>query len=616
MDINKDFDKVKEIKKKDKNKFINFLLLVVILSNICSITATIIFDNNIDIIANVISLVLLFCFSILFTFICISNRIRNKVILFISAIILILFNTFNILLATNIINIPAFNKVLDFENENLTEVVAWASKNNVAIEQVYEYSDMIEEYHIIGQDIKEGTSINDVKTLTIAVSSGPNPDKEILVPNMLTWSDERVIDYVLENHLNNVGVTFIKDAKAKDTVIEQNASGNMKRSDPLELTFSLGEDEFVETKLINLIDKTEFEVMFYMKKHGLKYKFEKDFFNNTDRGLVGKQSIKSGTMVKPNDEEIIVTLSKGKEIKLPDFEKMDLEEITNYIITNRLKLTFSYKYDDSIKENNFISANYEFGDIVEEGTIISFVLSKGKLKMPEFSNIDDFYDWANENNVKYEEKNEFNNDVKQGEIIKISHNIGDVIKNGDVIIITISDGKEISVPNVVGLSKANATSSIEKAGLKAAYTYAFSSTVKEGNIISQSISSGSKVSGDTSITLTVSSGKYTASSSNSNKQTSSSSSSSNNSNSGSSNNNSSGSTTPTCDRTKTTTVYFPVGNTGAQVKSMIQSYYGSIKWAFNLVDSCSNGSTNSGSVCNGADMVVNYCDTYTVTIVK
>ena len=52
---------------------------------------------------------------------------------------------------------------------------------------------------------------------------------------------------------------------------------------------------------------------------------------------------------------------------------------------------------------------------------------------------------------------------------------------------------------------------------------------------------------------------------------------------------------------------------------MIKNQYGSIKWNFNMVSSCSNGSKASGTICNASELDekdLNYCDTYTITIVE
>ena len=70
--------------------------------------------------------------------------------------------------------------------------------------------------------------------------------------------------------------------------------------------------------------------------------------------------------------------------------------------------------------------------------------------MPKFDSLDEFYEWANKYNIKYTEEHEFSDSVKAGEVISYSYKTGSVIKNGDAVIVKISDGSKKTVPKVVG----------------------------------------------------------------------------------------------------------------------------------------------------------------------
>lgn len=108
--------------------------------------------------------------------------------------------------------------------------------------------------------------------MTVAVSEGPNPGKEIAVPNMVTWESDRVLEFIKENHLSNVHVDFIESAKKVDTVIEQSKSGNMRRDEELKLIFSYGEElTFSEVKLRDFTNMSKFEgnVLFKTKSFKL-----------------------------------------------------------------------------------------------------------------------------------------------------------------------------------------------------------------------------------------------------------------------------------------------------------------------------------------------------------
>ncbi len=552
--------------KRRRHPFVNTMLFFTLLSSIIYFVVTLLYkENDLNMLSILINILLLFLFTIFFIFSSLSNNSNKKTATFMSAFILTMYNVVGIVTTMGLIVIPTYNKVEDFTNKSLTEVVSWASKNNITLHQEYEYSDMISEYHIISQNMKPGTNIKNIKSLTVAISDGASPDKEVVVPDMTTWDSERALNFINENYLTNVSVEFVKSDKVKDTVIEQSKSGNMKRSDALKLTFSLGEEELSEVKMIDLTNKTKFEAEFYLKQHQINYEIKNAFSNKIKRGNVSKQSIRAGDTVKVNDEDhkVIVTISKGKKIKVPNLKDMSVTEITNWIIKNRLKLEFADQYDEKIKDNKVISANYKTGDIVEQGTLIHVIISKGKLVMPKFSSLSEFYEWADKYSIHYEEKYEFNNDVAAGEVIKYSHKTGDVIKNNDTIIITISDGKKREVPNLVGLSKSDIISKLKKLDLGYSFVYKNSSSVSKDKAISQSISAGSNVSSGTTITVTLSNGKKEVtqkkevSTKPSNSNTTSGSSGS--SNSGSNNTNNSGDKTPACE-VKTYTVSGSIRN--------------------------------------------------------
>ena len=480
------------------NTFSIILLIVSLIYFAINIT-----DKSIPINTMIIN-VFITLFTILFVTMSFTYNKKNKSIVFMSSLLLIIFFGLSIYNTRNTSSTSI--KANDFRGKDLTYVTKWASKNNIKLNQVYEYNDMVKEYEIIAQDEKLDKD-GKLTELTISVSEGPNPSKEIIVPNMISWDSERVINFIKENYLTNVIVEFVESDKAKDTVIEQNTSGNLKRDDEIKLTFSYGEElGFEEVSLIDFTNMSKFEVEFYMKQHQLSYKFSDSFSSKIKKGYVVKQSIEAGKSVKINDETINITLSKGPKIKVPDMKNMSMTEVTEWAIKNKLKINFSDKYDDSVKENYVISFNYDVDSIIEQGTVVKVVLSRGALKMPKFKSINDFYSWADKYEIKYEEKHEFSDSIDAGEVISYSYKAGEAIKNDDIITVTISDGKKREVPNLKGLTKKEAISKLEKAGLN--YNFIYKNSVEDKDIvIRQSMSAGSEVSNGATITVTLSNGK-------------------------------------------------------------------------------------------------------------
>ena len=80
-----------------------------------------------------------------------------------------------------------------------------------------------------------------------------------------------------------------------------------------------------------------------------------------------------------------------------------------------------------------------------------------------------------------------------------------------------------------------------------------------------------------------------------------------------------GSSSPSCDKSDTVTAYLQPGNTGSQTCKMIKNGNPSIKFSCTYVKKCSNGDTNSGTVCNSNSFdgkKLNKCDTYVLQIVE
>lgn len=577
-----------------KHPFVNFILILTLLGGVVFFILGLFYEKTNPINALISGLILVVFTLFFVTFSMTTNR-KNKTLVGLGGLFLLGYFVYGSLLTVGIVSFPS-NKVINFTNMELTEVIKWSEKNKIDIVQDYEYSDMISEYHIISQDVEAGTKLKDIESITVAVSEGPNPSKEVVIPNMVGWDTERVLEFIKKNYLSNVDVEFVESSKEANTVIEQNKSGNMKRDDEFKITFSYGgELGFEEVKLKDLSGMSKFEATFYLKQYHLNYEFEEVFSSKVKKGLVVKQSIKAGTMVKINDEKVVVSISKGPEIKIPNLKGMSMTDITEWVIKNKLKLEFTDKYDDTIDENSVISANYKEGEIVAEGTVIEVVISRGKLIMLDFESYNEFREWADKYGIKYEEQREFNDTIKAGEAIKYSYKVGDTIRNNDPVVVTVSNGKSATVPNVVGTSKADATNKLKNAGFGYSFVYSYSSSVAKGNVIRQSISGGSKVAQGTTITVTISNGPKPASTTPSTPAT------------------------PTCDTSKGAYFFVGLGDSGSQVLSSTKSQNPGFTIYANYVDQCPNGDVKSGAVCNSSsydEKWISYCTTITLNIVR
>ena len=449
----------------------------------------------------------LFIFSLLlfFTIISVKNK-KSGSIISIGSILIIGYCIINILLLTNVINLPKDDYVPNFYNQSVLKVNEWKKTYNIKVNEKYEYSDTVKKDYIISQDIMAPTLSKDITEITITISLGPDLDKEVIVQNLIGLKYDEVLKYIEENHLSNVKIVFQKSEKTPDTVISQSKSGTLKRNTEIIITFAKDTDELGEMEIIDFTGETKLYAISWLEKYGFKVEIKEDYSDLIDEGYVASQSAKN-EVKNPETDTITLVISKGKMVLAPDIASMNVEEINKWAIENNVHISYKEEYNDEIKLGDVISSSVNQGDLIEKDRNVLISISKGKLEMINFTSISEFTNWAETNKVSYDINYENSDTVKKDIIIKCSHNPGDVIKKDDTVIVTVSKGKVISVPNFVGMSKSDIQSKCNSINLSCSFkTGGYTESTKKDIAISQSKSSGTKVSEGTGITITLSAG--------------------------------------------------------------------------------------------------------------
>ena len=431
----------------------------------------------------------------------------HNILFSISSFLVFIFIGFNLLVLTNTIKLNTLVTLKSFYNTNINDVLLWGEKNNITINQLYEYSDTIPEYNIISQDIAAGTLLKDIKEINVLVSSGPSLDKKFILQSLIGMNIDDAMEIINKNFMSNVKINYeLNDTYARDIIIEQSISGEIRRSYELTLLVSLGkESDLVPVELIDFKGKSLNEADLWLKRNGIKYEIAYEFSDTISRNYCVSQSEKAGTVIDPKTNTITLIVSKGKEINIPDFTTMSVNEVTSWVSEHKLKLTFKEAYDNEIEEGKIISSSAAINTKLEEGAIVEITVSKGKLKMEQFDSIGAFRSWANSLGLQYEENAEFS-DKLNGEIISTTPGIGEVINIKDTIHVTYSKGKSTTVPNFYNKSKNEASTLCDNYALDCYFSYRYSSDVDAGYIMYQTMSSGSEVAEYTSMTLYISSG--------------------------------------------------------------------------------------------------------------
>ena len=596
----KENENKEKISKTNNFVFGKILSVITFLLSIAYLLYSIIFCknqiNNLFLIINSAIIVVTAFFFMLSTII--KNKSIKNIFNIFTSLFISTFLIFNFLTVSNIIEIPTQELLIDFKGKSITEVLKWAKEHNIEIKQIYEYSDNVEEYYVITQDIYPNTLLKNVKEITLTVSYGPNYDKIIALPNMVGWDIDSALKTINDNFLNNVKIEYeINEEEKKDIIYEQNISGQMRRSDELILKVSLGKKEELEqVELINFENKSLFDATLWLKRYAINYEIVYIFSDEIKRDYVVSQEPTKKTKVDPNNDTVKLIVSKGKKIIVPDLTKMTVDEATEWIMTNNLKVKFEETYDSIVEQGKIIKADYKENDEVESGTLITITTSKGQLKMPKFNNLTELRNWANSMGIAYREEYEFNNDIANGNIIKTIPSENAIINYTDTIIVHVSYGAPVTVPSFIGKNKNEIQITCNNVGLNCTFYYNGYSDTPANVAQNQNKNAGSQVVRGTYVSIGLSSGPKPVEQPKPVDPPK-----------------------PTCDKSITTTVWITPGNDGSQTKANLEKQYKNIKWNFNIVDKCQNGDTTAGAVCNASNIdgqSLNYCDTYTVTIVK
>lgn len=494
----------------NKNKKViktHFILLIIAYIAFCTYLVFQILNMK-DIMQNIYQILgCLFILSLLISFTIMSIKKKNATgMVNVGSILIIGYCIINILLLTNIINLTSNEYVPNFYNQSVLEVNEWKEANNIKVIQKYEYSDTVKKYYVISQDITPPTLTKDIKEITITISLGPDLSKEVIVPNFIGLSFDEVLKYIEENHLSNVKIEFQKSEKPSDTVISQSKSGTLKRNDEIIIIFAKDTLELSETKIIDFTGKTKLYAVSWLEKYGFKVEINEDYSDKIDDGYVINQSVKNETK-NPETDIITLTISKGKKLLAPDILSMSTDEINKWATENSIKISYKEEYSDEVKLGEVINSSVKQGELIDKNKEIMISISKGKLEMIKLTTINEFANWAENNGVSYDINYENSNTVKKDDIIKCSHQTGDVIKKDDTVIITVSRGREISIPNFVGMSKSDITNKCNSINLGCSFKNGgYTESTKKDIAISQSKKSGTKVSEGTGITITLSAG--------------------------------------------------------------------------------------------------------------
>ena len=219
-------------------------------------------------------------------------------------------------------------------------------------------------------------------------------------------------------------------------------------SDVLAPTDALSTTEQETIPMVNVVGLYKTAAEEQMKKNGFtNYTFKEQTDATVEKGYVISQSVDDGTAIT-KDTAITIVISSGKEMtSVPNVVNYEDSQATTLLEEAGLKVTHGYAYDDNVEKDHVISSDPVAGTEVEEGSTVKIIISNGK------------------------------------------------------------EQKKVVVPNLKGMSEADAAVKLTELNLVGAPTYEYSDTVKEGQVISQDPVVNTEVDEQSTVSYVVSKGQ-------------------------------------------------------------------------------------------------------------
>ena len=350
-------------------------------------------------------------------------------------------------------------------------------------------------------------------SLTVSSGTGVSDvvDGKATVPYVIWDSQSAAVSKLLAAGLGEPIIeTAYDDNVAEGNVISQSVESGttVDENTVITITVSLGAKPFA---MPNVVNQTKDNAETLLNQKGLVVTFNYVEDSSVPENTVLGQDIPEGQSVKKGMTVQLKISSKQAAIIVTDVTGMLKDAASSTLKNQGFTVTVVENYDSAVEKGRVISQTPAGGTGQLPGTNITIVVSKGvqMVSVPNVVGKTESQATASLQNAGFTWiiTKEYSTTVASGNVIRQTPESGSTLEKGSSVTLCISTGAEvITVPNVVGQTKANAVSALEAAGFKVTLTQEHSNTVPAGNVIRQTPASGTSQEKGTSISLCVSLG--------------------------------------------------------------------------------------------------------------
>ncbi|MDY3931878.1 MAG: PASTA domain-containing protein [Erysipelotrichaceae bacterium] len=233
--------------------------------------------------------------------------------------------------------------VPDFTGKAQRIVEMWAKKNDLEDQVKFkeEYSDDVLGDCVISQSARK---VSSKSTITFTLSQGPDPDKEVELPDFAGKKKDEIEAWFADNYFSNVSYTYtyVSDQDLEDDMfvsMDPAAGTKAKRSDAITVTLATTEVVAPDFSSMN-----KDEIQKWGDENGISITFTEQESQILNDGDIMEISVKAGDKLKKGDT---VTVTIAKHVDSSQTEKTDEEVQRQTTDTNANGGTRDQSYSNS-----------------------------------------------------------------------------------------------------------------------------------------------------------------------------------------------------------------------------------------------------------------------------
>lgn len=216
-----------------------------------------------------------------------------------------------------------------------------------------------------------------VVVIAIVGFSGWYFNRLVTVPNlngMTTTQAERALS---KHHLRLGNITRTNSKiVGKDKVVSVSSPERVRFGRSVNVVLSNGVTSY---KMADFVGSNYDDVANDLRDKGFTVNKQTKYSSSADKGEILSQNVSSGTIVKPANKVISLTVSAGEhQVKIPNFKGKDLSEVQTFASQHHLQLTVTQKHSKKVANNHVIKQTPQAGSkMAEKDTLTVQVADSG-----------------------------------------------------------------------------------------------------------------------------------------------------------------------------------------------------------------------------------------------